>query len=264
MDNQLHIFKNKDFGEIRVVEVDSKPYAVGVDVARALEYSNPSKAVIDHCKGISKLGIPSFNQFGATVMQKTNVIPEGDIYRLIIKAADQSRNPEIKAKAEKFERWVFDEVLPSINKYGAYINDELLDELLKSRATAEQYLKMMRAERDKKEVLEEYLSNAAPKIRYHDVILQCENAIPITIIAKDYGMSAAKLNSLLNALGVQYKIRGTWVLYSKHDGFGYTDSYTFERGGFATVHTVWTQKGRKLIYNTLKKQGILPKIERRV
>jgi len=111
----LQIFNNPEFGEIRFVEVDGKPYAVGVDVARALGYAKPSQAVIDHCKGIRKLRIPSDSG-----VQETNIIPEGDIYRLIIKAADQSRNEEIRNKAERFERWVFDEILPTIRKTGSY------------------------------------------------------------------------------------------------------------------------------------------------
>lgn len=115
MKNQLQIFDNKEFGQVRMVEVDGKPYAVGVDVARALEYANASKAVIDHCKGITKLGIPSEGG-----IQETNLIPEGDIYRLITKAADQSKNLEIKAKAEKFEKWIFDEVIPELRRTGSY------------------------------------------------------------------------------------------------------------------------------------------------
>lgn len=122
--NNLQVFQNNEFGEVRVTEIDGKPYAVGVDVARVLDYANPSKAVIDHCKGISKIGIPSVGG-----VQETNVIPEGDIYRLIVKAADQSRNPDIKAKAEKFEMWLFDEVLPSIRKHGAYMTAELSPQL---------------------------------------------------------------------------------------------------------------------------------------
>jgi prophage antirepressor-like protein len=124
MKKGMQLFSHKEFGEIRFVELDRKPHAVGVDVARALEYAKPSQAVIDHCRGIRKLGIPhqQTNQHGLSgeTTQETNVIPEGDIYRLIIKAADQSRNPEIKAKAEKFERWVFDELLPSIRQNGCY------------------------------------------------------------------------------------------------------------------------------------------------
>jgi len=121
MNNNLMIFDNEEFGQVRCIKIDDKPYAVGLDVARALDYANPSKAVIQHCKGITKLGIPSEGG-----IQKTNVIPEGDIYRLIVKAADQSKNSDIKAKAEKFEKWVFDEVLPTIRKTGGYVdNDEV-------------------------------------------------------------------------------------------------------------------------------------------
>jgi len=111
----VKIFDNPEFGQVRWIIGDNEFQAVGVDIARALEYANPSKAVIDHCKGITKLGIPS-----AGGIQETNVITEGDIYRLIFKAAEQSKNPEIKARAERFESWIFDEVLPSIRKTGSY------------------------------------------------------------------------------------------------------------------------------------------------
>jgi prophage antirepressor-like protein len=118
--NELQIFSNQEFGEIRTVKIGDKPYFVGIDVARALEYAKPSQAVIDHCKGIHKMRIPSYNQHGAQVIQETNVIPEGDIYRLIVKAAMQSKNPEIKEKASKFEAWLFDDVVPCIRKTGSY------------------------------------------------------------------------------------------------------------------------------------------------
>ncbi len=115
--NNLKIFNNKEFGEIRTVEVNGKFYAVGVDVARALDYANPSKAVTDHCKG----DFLSWEVSDSTgKMQKTRLIPEGDIYRLTIKASEQSQNKGIKEKASKFEKWIFDEVLPSIRKTGRY------------------------------------------------------------------------------------------------------------------------------------------------
>ncbi|WP_252224651.1 MULTISPECIES: BRO family protein [unclassified Clostridium] len=92
---ELQIFKNEQFGQVRMVEIKGRPYAVGIDIAKALDYSNPSKAIINHCKGITKLGIPSEGG-----VQETNIIPEGDIYRLVVKAADQSKNLDIKQKAE--------------------------------------------------------------------------------------------------------------------------------------------------------------------
>jgi len=113
--NDLQIFNHPLFGEVRWVEVDGKPGAVGLDITKALGYAKPSQAVIDHCKGIRKLGIPSEGG-----IQETNIIFEGDIYRLIIKAADQSKNEEIKANAEVFEKWVFNDVIPSIRKTGSY------------------------------------------------------------------------------------------------------------------------------------------------
>lgn len=90
---------------------------MGVDVARALEYANPSKAVSDHCKG-DFLNWEVKDSSGR--IQETRLIPEGDIYRLTIKASEQSRNKNIKNKANKFESWIFDEVLPSIRQTGTY------------------------------------------------------------------------------------------------------------------------------------------------
>ena len=105
--NDLKIFENSEFGEIRTVEIDGKPYFVATDVARALGYSNPRKAVNDHCKGVTKCDTPT-----SSGVQRMSYINEGDLYRLIMK----SKLPS----AEKFENWVMDEVLPTIRKTGSY------------------------------------------------------------------------------------------------------------------------------------------------
>lgn len=119
MHNELQVFLNEEFGEIRFLLVNGIPFVAGVDIARALDYANPSKAVIDHCKGITKMGIPS-----AGGIQETNMIPRGDIYRLIFKAAEQSRNSNIRNKANKFESWVFDDLIPNLMEYGTYSINE--------------------------------------------------------------------------------------------------------------------------------------------
>lgn len=105
--NSLQIFNSEEFGEIRTIEIDGKPYFVGTDVAKALGYSNPRKAILDHCKGVTKRDTPTSS--GA---QSMSYINEGDLYRLIMK----SKLPS----AEKFESWVMDEVLPAIRKTGSY------------------------------------------------------------------------------------------------------------------------------------------------
>jgi prophage antirepressor-like protein len=116
---QLQVFSNHEFGQIRMVEIDGKMHAVGNDVAKSLGYARPYEAVTAHCKGAVTYRV--LTEGGE---QEVKVIPEGDIYRLIVKAADQSRNIEIKEKAERFERWIFDDVIPAIRKTGAYAVDQ--------------------------------------------------------------------------------------------------------------------------------------------
>lgn len=104
---ELQIFSNEEFGEVRMTEINGKPYFVATDVATALGYINPRKAVNDHCKGVTKRDTPT-----SSGVQQMSYINEGDLYRLIMK----SKLPS----AEKFESWVMDEVLPSIRKTGSY------------------------------------------------------------------------------------------------------------------------------------------------
>ena len=103
----MEIFRNSEFGSIRVIEEDGKYLFCGSDVAKALGYSNPRKAVRDHARGGTKRSIPT-----ASGDQTMTFLPEGDVYRLIV----HSRLPG----AERFEKWVFDEVLPTIRRTGGY------------------------------------------------------------------------------------------------------------------------------------------------
>lgn len=121
--NELQIFNNEEFGEIRTITKDDKTYFAGSDVAKALGYAIPHKAVQTHCKGVLKWNIPT-NSGNQDVL----FITEGDIYRLIMK----SKLPS----AEKFEKWVMEDVLPSIRKNGGYIagQETLSDEELLSKA----------------------------------------------------------------------------------------------------------------------------------
>lgn len=126
--NELQIFNNPEFGEVRWVKVEGKPYAVGIDIAGPLGYARPYEAISTHCRGAVTYRVT--DSLGRE--QETKVIPEGDIYRLIVKAADQSKNPEISAKAERFERWIFDEVIPTIRKTGRYeVSPQVTNEHLK-------------------------------------------------------------------------------------------------------------------------------------
>lgn len=105
-----------------------------------------------------------------------------------------------------------------------------------------------------------------PKATYYDLILQCKDLVSTTVVAKDYGMSAAKFNSLLHENGIQFKQGGVWVLYREYDHFGYTSTKTHNYSDSVGVqhskpHMYWTQKGRLFLYDFLKKIGIVPMIE---
>lgn len=255
--NQIEIFKNPEFGEIRTVEVDGKPYFVGSDIAKALGYAIPSKAVNTHCKGVSKMEVPSNGG-----KQETLIIPEGDVYRLISHSKLQS--------AEKFESWVFDEVLPTIRKHGMYATNELLDnpDLLIQVATA------LKEEREKNQFLinqteqqSKVIEELQPKASYYDLILQCNGLLSVTEISKDYGMSARKFNQLLKDLGIQFFQSGRWFLYATYQGNGYatskTQNYPKPDGTQGSrTHMYWTQKGRLFLYDLLKTKGYIPEIEK--
>lgn len=125
----LKLFRNDLFGEILVIVKDNKEYFDGSNVARALGYTNPRDALIRHCKkeGVvfHDVGVVTKNRDGEnykTQMVEKKFIDEGNLYRLIMKSKLKS--------AEKFERWVCDEVIPSIRKSGAYINDNLMNDVL--------------------------------------------------------------------------------------------------------------------------------------
>ena len=117
--NELQIFNNAEFGQIRTVEVEGKIYFVASDVAKALGYSRPADAVTQHCRYTVKRSIPHPQSPEKQI--EVNAIPEGDIYRLITHSKLES--------AERFESWVFDEVLPAIRQNGYYENPNLSTEM---------------------------------------------------------------------------------------------------------------------------------------
>lgn len=130
--NDLKIFSNDAFGSIRTIDIDGKTYFVGKDIAKALGYDEPHKAVIRHCRYGMKHPIP-LEQGGTKPM---NVIPEGDVYRLIIKSQLPS--------AEKFEHWVFDEVLPTLRETGSYMIVEDNEHPYEAVSTDNRYLEAAR------------------------------------------------------------------------------------------------------------------------
>jgi phage antirepressor YoqD-like protein len=136
--------------------------------------------------------------------------------------------------------------------------------MLRSSQFAEILLKKLYDEREKSAVLEQLAVELAPKALYCDMILQCRDAVPVSLIAKDYGMSATAFNRLLHQLGIQYRTGGTWLLYQKYSGWGYTQTRTYRVDEkISAIHTCWTQKGRLFLYGTPLSASSFPAITRK-
>lgn len=257
--NELQIFNNDEFGSVRTLTINDEPWFVGKDVAEILGYSNPLKAIRTHVddedKGVNDLVTPGG-------VQQITFINESGLYSLIL----SSKMP----KAKQFKRWVTSEILPAIRKHGVYAVDEVLanpdmlisalTELKKERARSKELTNTIA-------VKDQQIAEMQPKASYYDLVLNCKDLVSISVIAKDYGWSARRMNNYLHEKKVQYKKGKIWLLYQKYAEKGYTSTKTQTYAGndgdmHTSVHTYWTQAGRLFIYDLLKADGVLPTIER--
>ena len=245
----LQIFAFEGTDEIRTLLINDEPYFVGKDVAEVLGYKNTPKAIRDHIDEEDKRTERIVHPLGG--QQDTWLINESGLYSLILK----SKLPS----AKKFKRWVTSEVLPTIRKHGMYATEDLLNnpDLLIQVAT------QLKEERTNRLIAEQRVNELQPKADYYDKILANKSLMTISVIAKNYGMSANKMNQTLHKLGVQYKQGKTWLLYSKHQDKGWTHTEMLEVAGTDKLQpsTKWTQKGHIALYELLKKNDILPTIE---
>lgn len=274
--NEIKIFENEKFGEVRIVEVKNEPWFVVNDICRFFKVTNKNRVLqnIDNeDKGGTQIDTPGGKQ-------KLTIINESGLYTLLFnlepKKARGISEKEIQEKYNKvkaFKRWVTHEVLPSIRKHGAYMTDEVLKEALTSPDFLIKLATELKEEREKRIALEidnnikaQQIGELKPKADYVDKILKSKSLMNVSQIAKDYGMSATKFNKILHELKVQYKQAEQWLLYSKYHDKGYTHSETFDftnKNGIneTKLTTKWTNKGRLFLYNLLKSSGYLPLIE---
>ena len=243
MKNQ--IFKNAEFGQIRTCMVDGETYFVGKDVASALGYVNPNKAMIDHVDDEDKL---TSRIVMAGQNRQVIIINESGLYALILSSKLES--------ARRFKRWVTSEVLPAIRQNGRY---ELEQQVVKVE-------EQNRELESRNAYLEDISAYQKPLTDYARHILSSQQTVTVTQIAQDYGFTAVRFNELLMHLRIQHKVGGQWILYAPHVHRGYVQSfssYYVKPDGEVQVkvHTRWTQSGRLFLYEELKRVGILPLIE---
>lgn len=234
-----------------------EPLFVAKDVAEWIEYDVSSvNKMLDKIDEDEKL-VGTLFRSGQN--REAWFLTENGLYEVLM----QSRKPLAKEFKKKVK-----EILKSIRKHGLYAIDDLLNNpdmaiaaLQKLKEERQLRLQAQEEVAQKNQIIQEL----QPKATYYDLVLQNKSLVAISVIAKDYGMSAKKLNKILHELKIQFKQGKTWLLYQKYAGKGYTQSKTHTiDADYSKMHTYWTQKGRLFLYDLLKnKKGILPLIEQK-
>ena len=197
MENRMQIFQNEEFGELRTVRKNGDPWFVGKDVAKALGYSNPRKAIIDHVDPEDRYcgdGVTIHDSIGRE--QHPVVINESGLYSLILSSKLES--------AKRFKHWVTSEVLPSIRRHGAYMTDALLEQAAGNADVAAQVVRALSEERTLNKKLagqlkqaEAQLTVALPKAAYFDALVDCPDCTGIRLTAKELGVPQSMFTAYL-------------------------------------------------------------------
>ena len=261
MDNNIQIFNNEELGTIRIMGTPDAPLFCLVDVCKVLGLQ--AAAVMRRLDDGVISSHPILDSVGRE--QVANFVTEDGLYDVIL----DSRKPE----AKRFRKWVTSEVLPTIRKHGAYMTKDALEraiaepDFLIQLATTLKEEKVKRLESEQQcEVQKQIIGEMKKKVSYLDLILSSTSTMTITQIAQDYGMSGQKMNKLLHRLHIQYKVSDQWILYAEYKDKCYVSSETIhfvtsEGIPCTTLNTKWTQKGRLFLYDILKRESILPKME---
>lgn len=247
MKNELEIFKNDEFGEVRTLVINEKPYVLANDVAKALGYKRPADAISAHCKGSVK---HRYLTNGGE--QEAKFIPEGDIYRLIMK----SKLPN----AEKFESWVMDEVLPTIRKHGAYMTNDVIERTLTDPDYLIQLATALKEERQARLFAEQKIEEQRPLVEFADKVSNSSNLIGMGKMAKllkDENINIGR-NRLFEWLRKKEILMRNNIPYQRYIDGGYfqVKESTFETPyGTKTQQTTFvTGKGQIYITEKLRKE----------
>lgn len=258
--NELQIFKNPEFGEIRTIEVKNEPWFVGKDVAEILGYAKPENAISAHVDEEDKT-TTLIQGNGSNYKSKTTIINESGLYSLVL----SSKLPT----AKKFKRWVTSEVLPTIRKTGGYLTPEKVEEVLSNPDTIIKLATEIKNLRTENAIQKQQIAEFKPVKEYVDTILSSTDTVSVTQIAADYGLSARALNKILWEEHLIHNVNGQWILYKRWMNKGFTKSETInvpraDGSSKVVMNTKWTQKGRLKIHEILTAVGIVAEMDKAV
>ena len=237
--NDIQIFNNPDFGEVRTMEENGAVLFCGSDVARALGYSNPRDALSRHCKGVVKRDTPT-----ESGIQEMSFIPEPDLYRLVF----SSKLPT----AEKFTDWVTSEVLPTIRRHGMYATPDTVEKMLADPDTTINLLETIKQERAARMALEAKAEADKPKVLFADAVSASHTSILVGDLAKLLRQNGVEIgqNRLFSFL------REKGYLCSQGERYNLPTQRSMDRGWFQVKETTINQpNGSVRITRTVKVTG---------
>lgn len=238
--NELKIFSSQEFGQVRTIEENGNILFCGNDVAKALGYVRPQNAIDTHCRYTLKRGIPHPQSNEKTL--EMLFIPEGDLYRLIA----SSKLPS----AEKFEKWVFDEVLPTIRKHGAYMTPEKIEEALLNPDTIIKLATDLKAEREKRLQAEKQIENNKPMVLFAESVQTSKTSILVGELAKLLNQNGADIGQ--NRLFEWLRNNG-YLIKRKGTDYNMPTQYSMDLGLFEIKETSITHADGHISVNKTPK-----------
>lgn len=246
--NEMKIFNSEEFGKVRTVTIDNEPWFVGKDVCEAFGDTNYRRSISnidDSDKGVSQMDTPGGKQ-------NMIIINESGLYALLFqmqpqKAKGVSQNDALindrVEKLHRFKHWVTSEVIPTIRKHGMYATDNVIDKILNNPDFGIELLTKLKEEREAR--VEAEKKNA--------ILMHVNKTYTMTEIAKELGLkSAIELNKILAEKKIQYKVNGTWVMYSQYSNLGYEEiKQEVLDSGRVVYHRRITQLGRAFILEVI-------------
>lgn len=234
MENMMASFSSKEFGQIRVIQEKGKCLFCGLDIAKALGYKRPADAVTAHCKGsVIRRVLTSGGE------QPIKFIPEGDVYRLIV----HSKLPT----AVRFERWVFDEVLPTIRKHGGYLGESLMEQIERDPEILFRFADALVKERRENKALRKELLNLKPKAEFYDAFVNPGDCTNIRATAKELNVPERLFCKYLQHKKYLYRApAGNLMPYAGpfHRGLFIVRDFYNRDTGFFGCYTLFTPAGK--------------------
>lgn len=241
--NKIQEFFNEKFGTVRSVIIDNIVYFYGIDIAKSLGYSNASKAVTTHCKRVlSKVLETSNSQNGKTVKGKVSLITKSDIYRLIVRSKLES--------ADEFESWIFDEIMPTIEKTGAYIEEGREQEMVNY------YFSSLSSDLQGK-IVNELMEKNKELQQFYDDLMNTEGLMSMNTVSKELnGFGLKTLYAYLRGKKIMFYKEGVNIPYQRfmNQGLFKVVESPCADGKYRPT-TYATKKGLDYIRKPLRKDG---------